>query len=156
MQTLNTQFSLRKVRRNYVSEGCIGLSSDIAQEGTRQIVKISHNSYSIHSEVLVFDKDFTDDYNKMFPKLAFEPCDHVIMLNRWYRERLGIKEWQHGETPQVTLKISLCNTFHAKILACLDHPQTSVRVSTWLGIISVTLGLFSIIQSSIGMIPFGR
>jgi hypothetical protein len=109
----------------------------------RSVVKLEHrtNNKSVHCEVLKIDTNFKKRYEQGNTNNIQEDTD-AIVLNEWYRSKLGIRTTQVDEPVQVTV----ANGCLGKFCACIDHPQVVVRLATWLGVISVMLGIIGIIN----------
>jgi hypothetical protein len=107
----------------------------------RDVIKIinSESGESVHCEVLQIDPNFLRIYNQ-HPRIQISDPECSIVMAEWYRVRLGGLETQK----EYKLKIVNASSFCGKVRACLDHPQTVVRVATWLGIWSFFLGLVGI------------
>ena len=113
----------------------------------RCIVKITNNQRSVYCETLQFDANFLKRYNHG-PRFNIGDTEHSIVMNGWYRARLGGLMTQ-GDYP---LEIMAADSWRGKLLACMDHPQIVVRVAIWLGILSVALGVVGAVLGVISLI----
>ena len=108
----------------------------------RSIVKIKNteNGKSIYCETLQIDRNFLTFYNKL-PRIEITNPQNTLVINGWYRAKLG------GLNSQTDIEITVTpfNSWYGKFMACIDHPQTIVRVAAWLGAISVALGILGLI-----------
>lgn len=68
-----------------------------------------------------------------------------MLINAWYREKLGIKQTQQSYDLEMSFVTNWC--IGKRIKVCLMHPQVAVRLSTWLGLIDVFVGAVSLIPS---------
>jgi len=126
-----------------IAEGFVWLPANALP--ARCTVRISHHNgdrrRSVYCEALQLDKNFISRYNGAdgTKKIADNGVDIMVMSN-WYRFRLGRLQTQK----KYMLEIKACNNWCGKLLACTHHPQVIVRVGAWLGIVSVSLGVVSI------------
>lgn len=138
-----------------VQNGVVWFNATDPKLTSRSVVRITNPSTgkSIYCEALSVDHNFVDRYNSRFkrnytespstfstPKLMVgEPA---IVMSEWYRRKLGI-QYREGK---VSLEIDCPSRWcaFAKLRACCAHPQTVVRVATWLGVTSVALGVVGV------------
>lgn len=119
----------------------------------RCIVRIRNlkNGKSIYCEALQIDKGFMHRYNKD-PRIHIEDPKSALVINRWYREGLSKRRGDFESRTNQELNITQFNNCItkciARIFSCLGHPQIIVRISTWLAIISIVLGLLSVFLSA--------
>ncbi|MBZ0072860.1 MAG: hypothetical protein K8I04_14175 [Gammaproteobacteria bacterium] len=122
-----------------MNEGWVWLSDhDFAP---RSIIKIKNNSNGavVYCEALEIDDNFTQQYNQA-PRINIAQGENTIVINGWYRSRLGEIETQKNHD----LEVSEANGLSGRFLASTGHPQVVVRLATLLGVISVVLGIVSI------------
>src|SRR6266571_4797228 len=126
--------------RDEIGEGFVWLKQ--VDLPARCVVKISNpaNGCSIYCEALQIESNFLKTYNQS-PRIFISDPDATIVMNNWYRARLGNLKPQQS----YSLKITIENTYCGKLRACLDHPQVIVRVATRLGIASVGLGILGLV-----------
>ena len=107
----------------------------------RSIVKITNptNEKSIYCEALQIDSNFRAIYNQS-PRIIIDNPQTAIVINGWYRARLGGLLTQEN----IPLTIKPCDSVCGRIMACIHHPQTVVRVAAWLGLISIILGFIGL------------
>jgi hypothetical protein len=103
----------------------------------RPIVRITNQADGerIYCECLEIDNNYLNEYNQP-SRYQIGNTESVITMNDWYRKKLGNLE----KNREYILEIEEKNGPWGKLLACLDHPQTIVRVATKLGLWSVVLG----------------
>ena len=104
----------------------------------RCVLRISNpaNGKAIHCEAMSIDENFLRDYNQA-PRFSIDPQGDALVVSGWHRALLGgIKTGA-----DVDLTIDERNGSWGKLCACLDHPQTVVRVGAWLGAIGLGLGV---------------
>jgi hypothetical protein len=117
---------------------------------TRCLVKIRNasNRRSVFCEALQFESNFLSQYNQP-PRTTIADEDLSIVINAWYRARLGGLE-PHKEYP---LEITRVRSWWGRMRACMHHPQNVVRVAVWLGLVSVGLGIIGVILGVISVCP---
>jgi len=122
-----------------MNEGWVWLSGhDFAP---RSIIEIKNNSNGavVYCEALEIDDNFMQEYNQA-PRISITRDENTIVMNGWYRSRLGGIETKKYHD----LKVSEANGLWGRFRASTGHPQVVVRLATWLGVISVALGIVSI------------
>ncbi len=128
--------------RSELNEGWVWLTD--AGFEPRSIVKITNrkNYKTIYCECLSIDNNFQFEYNKR-PRISIKKNEKTIVMNEWYRKRLGgIKTQERHD-----LQIVSANFLWGKFRACIGHPQVVVRLATWLALTSVVLGGFGVVLS---------
>jgi hypothetical protein len=125
-----------------MNEGWVWLSQSGFEQ--RSIIKITNkiNNKKLYCEYLEIDDNFKFEYNQP-PRVSINDGEATLIINAWYRKKLGgikTKE-QHG------LEITEANGLWGKLMTNIGHPQVVVRLATWLGIISVVLGILSFLLS---------
>ncbi len=125
--------------RTDMNEGWVWLSDH--SYAPRSIIKINNKSNGavVYCEALEIDDNFIKEYNQP-PRLNIDPAEKTIIMNGWYRKRLGGIETKKS----YDLEVSEANGFWGRFRASTGHPQVVVRLATWLGVISVVLGIFGI------------
>ena len=108
----------------------------------RSVIKVTNktNNKSIYCEALEIDENFIKEYNQP-PRIDIDANEDTIVINGWYRSRLGkiVTKQKHD------LHVEKSNSLKGKLMATIGHPQVVVRLATWLAVISVGLGLVSMI-----------
>lgn len=109
---------------------------------SRCIVKIRNpqNRKKVYCEALQVDDNFLKKYNDS-SRFHIVDSSPALVINSWYRKRLGDFSTQSCQD----LEITPANRLWGKIWACLHHPQVIVRIATYLGLLSILLGFFSIV-----------
>lgn len=125
--------------RTDMNEGWVWLSNQ--GFAPRSIIKIKNKSNGavVYCEALEIDENFAQEYNQA-PRLNIDQSEKTIVMNAWYRNRLGGIETKKSHD----LTISEANGFWGRFRASTGHPQVVVRLATWLGVISVALGIVGI------------
>ena len=116
----------------------------------RGIVRITCGDRSVFCEALQIEDNFLKKYNREGEgRIFITNAAETLVINGWYRAKLGNVPTQ-VESP---ITVQGCNGWCAKMKACLDHPQTVVRVATWLGIIGVALGVVGLVLGVLSLLP---
>lgn len=132
--------------RDDVQQGIVWLQDPTLPP--RGVVRISHreNKKTVYCESMQIDSNFLRHYNEP-PRIQITDPVHALVIGGWHRAMLGnLPTRQHAE-----LTIVPCLTAWGKVRACIDHPQTVVRVGAWLGLIGLLLG---IVGTILGAVPF--
>lgn len=122
-----------------MNEGWVWLSNH--NYAPRSIIRIRNrsNNKAIYCEALEIDDNFTEEYNQL-PRVSIDGREDTIIMNGWYRNRLGGIETKRKHD----LEISAANGLWGRFRASTGHPQVVVRLATWLALISIGLGLLGI------------
>ena len=109
----------------------------------RSVVKIVNKNTKkfVYCEALKIDKGFKARYMQGNTVKITDPGNSLIM-NEWYRKKLGIYKTKIEED----ISVSEENHLIGYIMASIQHPQIIVRLATQLGILSVLLGLISLVK----------
>ncbi len=107
----------------------------------RSIVKLVNekNKKSVYCEALKIDSNFIKKY-KEGNTSKIEAKENTIVASEWYRNKLGVNNTKNDER----IKISVENNLIGRFMSCIQHPQVIVRLATWLGVISIVLGVIGI------------
>ncbi|WP_318411064.1 hypothetical protein [Photobacterium leiognathi] len=140
-------YVLASLAEDINSGWCWVKGSDVSNRSLIQI-KNNANGKSIVCEALSVDRNFEEKYrNAISSKMNKHLLDrsNVILMNAWYREKLGIVKTQSNHNLQISFVTKWC--ICKRIKACTMHPQVAVRLSTWLGLIGIFVGTVSLIPS---------
>ena len=99
----------------------------------------------VFCEALHIDSNFTERYNEGRHRHKLDPDGTSLVINAWYRKRLGDIRNQSKQDLYITAE----DNSYGKLRACLQHPQVAIRMGTWLGIISLGLGVLGVILAMI-------
>lgn len=129
-----------------INTGWVWIGKSKVQQ--RAVVKIvnKENGKKIYCEALSLDENFKKKYNNE-PRIPIKKLDNSIVINEWYRKRLGNIKTQLDYDLEIEEIDNLCG----KVCATLQHPQVVVRIAVTLGIISVILGFFGLIFGFISL-----
>ena len=75
-----------------------------------------------------------------------------ILLDAYYRDKLGIKNDDVKDKKIFDFTITKGIQLVQGMCASFSHPETGIRVSSWLGIASVGLGILSVIFGIISLV----
>lgn len=109
-------------------------------------IRLVTNGKLIYCEALQIDKNFLTNYNQ-YPRFEITDPARTIVMNHWYRSRLGKIEPQE----KYYIEITQANNIGGKFRSCIEHPQIVVRVATWLGVLGGVLGGISVILGGISI-----
>jgi len=175
MENKGKNYEIHSSTREEMNEGWVWVRNkelEIDLKGRRRIVRISYsNNHPVYCEALyVSDKYDIKWFNGHFgtktpdgsickypyadssdSSLPINWEKELIFISQWYRQALGIKEQELPVNKELTIEVTKkrCKQILWQFLACLEHPQIMVLLSTVLGILSVGLG---IIGFGIGLI----
>ncbi len=112
------------------------------EDDHRPIVKLTNrtNGKKVYCEALKIDKNYRKKY-KEGNTSPIENEDNTIIANEWYRRKLGVNSTKNDES----ILISTENHLYGRFRASIQHPQVVVRLATWLGLISILLGVIGVI-----------
>ncbi len=136
--------------RDDIHEGYVWTNDSRVQEGTRPIVHIRHpdSNKSVYCEALYLGDSDVRYFNANDCCHQIDPKDQVILMNGWYRGRLGgIQPYQEKK-----LAITISRGPWSWFRVSLDHPQSLVRQSAWFGIIGTLLGVLGLAVGIPGLI----
>jgi hypothetical protein len=122
-------------------------------KGQRYVVCIKNLKSKIYCEALYADDWYFEHWDRALasqitaqgtPRKEIRTKDRIYM-NGWYHQLLKIKE-NEPESENLTIEFAKSRPKQVmwQIMACLQHPQIVVFLSTMLGIISVGLGIISL------------
>lgn len=114
----------------------------------RAVVRIvnKENGKKTYCEALSLDKNFLDKYNNAH-RIPIKEPDYSIVINEWYRKRLGNIMTQSD----CDLEIKETDNLFGKVHATWQHPQVVVRIAVKLAIVSVILGFIGFVFGVINL-----
>ncbi len=107
------------------------------------LVKIKQNRKSVWVDAQIVDDNFLKHYNQ-HPRKTVSKDSKVIIANEWYRQKLGIKKWSDADLEIKQLKCPVMRPFR-QMQAALSHPDSAVRISADMAIVSLLLGAIGLI-----------
>ncbi|WP_293617706.1 hypothetical protein [Salinisphaera sp.] len=119
---------------------------------SRSIAKIKNTQTGQHvyCEVLVMDVNFRAAYNGSNKTVSIQEQLPAIVANAWYRQKLGVEKNQES-----TLEFSIPKyvpQIVRQIRAAISHPDSAVRLSANLAVISVALGFVGLLLGIVSII----
>ena len=130
------EYKIFAALENDISQGIIWGNDENFRN--RTIVKIKNSCNVVYCEYLYIDENFLKKYNGSVNTKNINSKPSLV-INGWYRSKLDIKTKE-----EYPLEIKCANSLYGSLRASLHHPQVSVRLGTWLGIIGVILGIVGI------------
>jgi len=117
----------------------------------RCVVRITNvsNGCRTFCEALEIDQGFLNRYNQS-PRCTIQNSGKSLVISEWYRNRLDVQKGTEADLEVVAPKGLVAGRV-ARLLCCLQHPQTVVQISTWLGIISFILGVVGCILGAMSL-----
>lgn len=140
-------YVLASLAEDINSGWCWIKGSDVSNRSLVQI-KNKNNGKSIVCEALSVDRNFEKKYRYGIPSQTNKELldmPNVVLMNAWYREKLGINDTQRNHSLQVSFVTKW--DVSKRIKACTMHPQVAVRLSTWFGLVGIFVGTVSLIPS---------
>ena len=114
------------------------------------MVKITNSASrkSVYCEALQIDENFLAHYNQS-PRRNISDRACAVVMNEWYRSRLGCSDTQ----TEYPLEIKRANHLCGKFCACIQHPQIVVRLATWLALLGLALGVIGVLLGIAALCP---
>ncbi|WP_335922605.1 hypothetical protein [Shewanella algae] len=140
-------YVLASLAEDINSGWCWIKGSEISNRSLVQI-KNNTNGKSVVCEALSVDRNFEKKYWDSISSQTNKDLlgkSNVVLMNAWYREKLGIDKTQSSQDLQISFVTKWC--VGKRIKACTMHPQVAVRLSTWLGLVGIFVGTVSLIPS---------
>lgn len=106
---------------------------------SRSIVEVKAGKKSIYCEALQIDHNYREAYKRGWT-YDLSNDQPVLTISAWYRNKLGLDNT--NESYELSIKQS--NDLYGRVISSIQHPQVVVRLATWLGIISVSLGILGV------------
>jgi hypothetical protein len=110
----------------------------------RAVVRITNrkNDTTVYCEKLAIDDNFLVQYNyPQSSRIKITDPTKSIVINEWYRSKLGNLSTQS----EYDLQIDLAANLYGHVRSCIDHPQIVVRLATRLGLWSIALGVIGVV-----------
>ncbi len=109
---------------------------------SRDIIQIRcpNSEQSISSEVRIIDANFISHYNGEGRRHILEGAEPLV-ISEWYRKRLDIC----APGNRVVLRVKKLSDWWGELTLYWHHPDRTVRLAVHLAILSVSLGLISLL-----------
>lgn len=130
------------------SEGWIWLPQKLEKQNFSSrdiiVIKTKQNTQKVYCICRIIDNNFKRKYNKSDSgRCKIDNTDQAIVMSSYYRDMLGGLKTQ--EEYEFEIKRTKCPYY--KIRALFQHPDNAIRIAIWLAIISIMIGMVSIIIS---------
>lgn len=129
-----------------IGSGFVWLNNPHVKERPIICIENMANNKKVLCEGLKIEDNFKRIYKSHHTK-NINDSKYPLIINDWYRKKLGIKSTQEEYELHITIK----KCFIAKIRAMLQHPNVVVRTAICISIISVILGIIGV---TLGIISF--
>lgn len=113
------------------------------------LVRCKQNYKSVWVDAQIVDDNFLKNYNQL-PRKSLNKDIKAIIANEWYRQKLGIKKWSDADLEIKQIKLPLMRPFR-QMQAALNHPDSAVRISADIAIVSLLLGVIGLILGVISL-----
>ncbi|MGD0709030.1 MAG: hypothetical protein ABSA51_11335 [Anaerolineaceae bacterium] len=132
-----------------INSGLVWISpSGFSQRAIVCIENVSDRK-KVYCEALEIDGNYLREYNKEENgRYKIDINVPTLVINQWYRKQLG----DLSTLRKYNLQITTSDNCYWRLKSCLQHPQIVVKVATWLGIISVALGMLGFILGLISIL----
>jgi len=128
-------------------EGWVWLPFDAGLSADFVAIRNPTNGWKIVCERRTVDENFRDVYNSTGSTIHLPEGGRFIVMNAWYRQRLGILDTK----PDVSLEVSNSRGWLAMYRASRQHPNPAIRMSISLAVLSIFLGLAGLIEGIIAL-----
>jgi hypothetical protein len=129
------------------SEGWVWLPLDAGLLAEFVAIKNAANGWKIICERRTVDENFRVVYNSTQSTIHLPETGRFVVMNAWYRQRLGILDTR----PEVPLEVSDSTGWLAMCRASRQHPNPAIRMSISLALLSVFLGLVGVVEGIIAL-----
>jgi hypothetical protein len=123
-----------------INNGWVWLPESVTPKRVVVQVRNLGNRRSVYCEALPIGTNFITRYNHAGNTIAIENSGSCIVLNEWYREKLGIQSTQIEHDFEITTADNPYGHFRAS----LSHPQIVVRLAMELAIVGLVLGIIGL------------
>ncbi len=130
-----------------INSGWIWVPQNLVNERTVVWIKNSNSGKAVFCEALQIGENYVNRYNTNDRTYCLVDKNVSIVMNEWYRKKLGISETQ----TEIDFKVVTKDNPWGHLMACLHHPQIIVRLAMELAIVSVVLGLIGICLGVVGI-----
>ncbi|MCG7964958.1 MAG: hypothetical protein JAY63_00020 [Candidatus Thiodiazotropha taylori] len=117
---------------------------------SREIVKLTNKSTSksIWCEVVMASDNFIERYNRNPRTNEIKKDTPFIVVNAWYREKLGLSK---NESANIQIEVSKMPLFIKQLMASYIHPDNTVRLAVDLAFVSLVLGAIGLLLGIISL-----
>ncbi|MGF1689645.1 hypothetical protein [Photobacterium kagoshimensis] len=116
----------------------------------KEIVQIKNltKKKKVWVEILNGTDNFIKNYNDR-KTISIKSSDKTLIASEWYRKLLGLDK---NQINKIEIKHSKFPLFIKTFLAAKSHPDTNVRLATYLAILSVILGVIGAVPVITGLV----
>jgi len=114
------------------------------------LVKCKQSHKSVWVDAQIVDNNFQNNYNHS-PRISLDNNKKVIIANEWYRQKLGIIKGANADLKIKQIKLPFIRPFR-QMQAALNHPDSSVRISADIAILSLLLGIIGLVLGAMSLI----
>jgi hypothetical protein len=136
------KYKIHKALWENIEFGSIWIGNQSGQQfPPRTVVKVTNkrNEREIFCELQTIEAHFGKKYKEKFGIDLVEP-EKVAFISGWYRSLLNV-----AVDEEVELEVKKADRLYGRIRSSLDHPEVIVRVSVYLAIWSIILGVIAIL-----------
>ena len=131
------QYTIYDAPEEYSQDGVVWIKQPGIRQNSIVKIKLRASGKCINCQARQMDYNFLKNFERQHPVgTKIDHPEQSIVMNMWYRSCLNNLKVQN----QYDIEVASSNFFWDKINACRQHPQLSIRSTTWLGITSVALG----------------
>ncbi|MEA3547052.1 MAG: hypothetical protein U9R66_05250 [Thermodesulfobacteriota bacterium] len=131
------QYTIYDAPKEKSQEGSVWIKQSGIRQNSIVKIKLKASGKYILCEAKPMDYDFLKNYERQHPgESKIDRPEQSIVMNLWYRSCLNNLKVKN----EYDIEITSANLLWDKINACRQHPQISVRSTTWLGLTSLALG----------------
>jgi hypothetical protein len=112
------------------------------------LIRNPRNGLSIVCERRTADENFRQAYNSTDGTISLPESDSFIVMNGWYRQRLGLLDTRVA----VPINVENAMGWWMSYRSFRQHPSPAVRVSITLGAISLVLGVLGFVLGAVSLI----
>jgi hypothetical protein len=121
-----------------VKEGWVWLP--LSASWSTDLVRITYHNRSVITERRVVDANFRRFYEGE-TGAPLPTAENFLVMNAWYRQRLGINDTQI----RLSLEVKEANSFWAGHVSVFwQHPQAVVRTNILVALVSIGLGILGL------------
>ncbi len=149
---INISYKIYKSLHEESKSGWIWIYNKDLLENSQNIrfLKIKNNSYNkiIYAEKREIDNNYKEIYNDNKRTKKFElNQEKILIMSYHYRNLLGVK----GISDCNDLSVEISNCLWYKLLTLKGHPDPIVKISFWLAVSSIVIGLLGIVLSIVSL-----
>jgi len=126
------------------NEGWVWIPKGIVPSGSNLIcLKNTQNGRKVYCSCRTIDENFQEYYNDENRRThKISKNDNPIVISGYYRNKLGLESNYEYE-----LDITSTRNPINWIRALVNHPNNAIQLATWLAIISIFIGIVSVVLS---------